>query len=75
MKENGARERGGQRRGLKITIPEWLAGMVRIEEGDLVSIDNANGKVNLRAVNARPIHRAAVAAKAIDALQSSCRSR
>jgi hypothetical protein len=41
---------------LKISIPESLAGMLRIEEGDLVSIDNANGKFNVRAVNARPIH-------------------
>ena len=41
---------------LKIAIPEWLSGMLRIEEGDLVSIDNANRKVNIRPVNARPIH-------------------
>lgn len=41
---------------LKITIPEWLAGTLRIEEGDLVSVDNANGKFNIRAVNARPVH-------------------
>jgi hypothetical protein len=27
--------------------------MLRIEEGDLVSIDNANGKFNIRPVNAR----------------------
>jgi hypothetical protein len=38
---------------LKITIPEWLSGMLRIQEGDLVSIDNANRKFNIRAVNAR----------------------
>jgi hypothetical protein len=41
---------------LEIVIPEWLSGMLRIEEGDLVSIDNANGKFNVRPVNARPIH-------------------
>jgi antitoxin component of MazEF toxin-antitoxin module len=41
---------------IKIAIPEWLSGMLRIEEGDLVSIDNANGKFNIRSVNARPIH-------------------
>ena len=41
---------------LKIRIQEWLAGTLRIEEGDLVSVDNANGKFNIRAVNARPIH-------------------
>jgi hypothetical protein len=41
---------------LKIKIPEWLSGMLRIEEGDLVSVDNANGKFNIRAINARPVH-------------------
>lgn len=41
---------------LKITIQEWLAGMLRIEEGDLVSIDNADAKFNISPVNARPIH-------------------
>jgi len=41
---------------LKIAIPEWLSGMLRIEEGDLVSIDNANGKFNIRPINARSIH-------------------
>ncbi len=40
---------------LKIVIPEWLAGMLRIEEGDLVSVDNADGKFNIRPVNPRPI--------------------
>jgi hypothetical protein len=41
---------------LKISIPEWLAGIPRIEEGDLASVDNANGKFNIRAVNARRVH-------------------
>ena len=45
-----------QGNNLKIVIPEWLSGMLRIEEGDMVSIDNANGKFNVRPVNARPIH-------------------
>jgi hypothetical protein len=40
---------------LCITIQEWLAGMLRIEAGDLVSIDNANGKFNIRPVNSRPV--------------------
>jgi hypothetical protein len=31
---------------LKVTIPERLAGMLRIDEGNLVSVDNANGKFN-----------------------------
>jgi hypothetical protein len=41
---------------LKIVIQEWLAGLLRIEEGDLVVIDNEGGKFNIRPVNARPIH-------------------
>jgi hypothetical protein len=41
---------------LTIAVQEWLAGVLRIEEGDLVVVDNANGKFNLRPVNARPIH-------------------
>jgi hypothetical protein len=40
---------------LKITIPEWLAGMLRIDEGDLVSVDNANGKFNIHPVNPKPL--------------------
>ena len=38
---------------LKIVIKPWLAGVLRIEEGDLVQVDNQNGKFNLRAVKAR----------------------
>ena len=41
---------------LKIVIQEWLAGTLRIEEGDSVSIDNADGKFNVRAVNPRSVH-------------------
>ncbi len=41
---------------LKIVIQEWLAGMLRIEEGDLVTIDNANGKFNIQPVNPRSPH-------------------
>jgi len=44
-----------QREFLKIIIPEWLAGMLRIEEGDLVSIDNGNGKLSITPVNPRPL--------------------
>ncbi len=29
---------------LKIVIPEWLAGVLSIEEGDFVSIQNSDGK-------------------------------
>ena len=41
---------------LKVLIPDWLAAMLQLEEGDLVEVDNANGKFNLRPVNPRPIH-------------------
>jgi hypothetical protein len=40
---------------LKIVISEWLAGLLRIEEGDLVHVDNANGKFNIHPVNPRPV--------------------
>jgi hypothetical protein len=36
---------------LKITIPEWLSGMLRITEGSLVSVDNENGKFNIHPIN------------------------
>ncbi len=41
---------------LKIVIPEWLAGMLRIEEGDLVCVNNADGKFHILASNPRPVH-------------------
>ena len=41
---------------LKIVIPEWLAGVLRVEEGDLVNINNLNGKFNIWAVNPRPVN-------------------
>jgi hypothetical protein len=40
---------------LVIEIRDWLADKLRVEEGDLVNIDNANGKFNIRPVNARPL--------------------
>lgn len=39
---------------LKIFTPDWLADMLRIEVGDLVSVDNAGGKFNFRRINPRP---------------------
>ena len=41
---------------LKIVIPEWLAGMLRIEEGDLVCMNNADGKFHIMSSNPRPVH-------------------
>ena len=41
---------------LKIVIPEWLAGMLRVDEGDLVVISNANGKFGIWAAVPRLVH-------------------
>ena len=41
---------------LRIVIPEWLAGMLRIDEGDLVCVDNSDGKLHVRPSNPRPVH-------------------
>jgi hypothetical protein len=40
---------------LVIEIKRWLAGVLRIEEGDLVSVNNADGKFNIFPVNPRPV--------------------
>jgi hypothetical protein len=40
---------------LVIEIKEWLAGVLRIEEGDVVSVNNADGKFNILPVNPRPV--------------------
>lgn len=40
---------------LKIAIPEWLAGTFRIDEGSIVSIDNKDGKFNIRPVDPQPV--------------------
>jgi len=40
---------------LKITIPEWRAGMLRIDEGSLVSVDNRNGKCNIHPIDPAPL--------------------
>ena len=41
---------------LKIVIPEWLAGMLRIEEGDLVCVEDADGRFHITPSNPRPVH-------------------
>ena len=41
---------------LKIVIPEWLAGMLRIEEGDLVSVGNADGQFHIQTRSPRLVH-------------------
>jgi hypothetical protein len=42
-------------RYLKVIVPEWLAGTLRIEEGSVVRIDNQDGKFNISPVNPQPI--------------------
>ena len=41
---------------LRIVIPDWLAGMLRIDEGDLVCIDNSDGRLHIQPSNPSPIH-------------------
>ncbi len=41
---------------LKIAIPEWLAGMLRIEEGDIVCVSNWDGKLQIQPREAQPVH-------------------
>ena len=40
---------------LKITISEWMAGMLRIEAGSFVSVDNRDGKCNIHPINPSPL--------------------
>jgi hypothetical protein len=40
---------------LKIAIPEWLSGMLRIDAGSLVSVDNKDGKCNIHSVDPLPL--------------------
>jgi len=47
--------------GFALAIPSFVGLCVfvrcpRIEEGDSVSVDNADGKFNVRAVNPRSVH-------------------
>jgi hypothetical protein len=41
---------------LKIAIPEWLAGMLRIAEGDFVCVHNTGGMFHINATSPRPVH-------------------
>ena len=38
---------------LKIAIPDWLAGMLRIDEGDIVCVSNWDGKLHIQPREAR----------------------
>ena len=41
---------------LKIVIEEWLAGILRVEEGDKVVVSNANGKFGIWAAQPRAVN-------------------
>ena len=41
---------------LKIVIPEWLASLPRIEEGDLVCVSDGDDKFHIQASRPRPVH-------------------
>ena len=40
---------------LIIEIKEWLAGLLRIEAGDLVTVNNGGGKFSVTPVDPRPV--------------------
>lgn len=41
---------------LKIVIPDWLASLLRIEEGDMVCVSNGDDKFRIVPSNPRPVH-------------------
>ena len=41
---------------LKIVIPNWLAGLLRIDEGDLVCVSNLDGKLHVVSASPRIVH-------------------
>jgi hypothetical protein len=49
----GSSEVAGQ--CLKITIPEWLAGVLRIDEGDIVSVSNWDGELRIEPNEAKVV--------------------
>jgi hypothetical protein len=42
-------------RCLKIAIPEWLAGILRIDEGDIVRVSNWDEKLHIEPTAARMV--------------------
>jgi hypothetical protein len=40
---------------LKIAIPDWLAGMLRIDEGDIVRVSNWNGEPHIEPQESRVV--------------------
>jgi hypothetical protein len=41
---------------LKVAIPEWIAGLLRIEEGDTVCVSNWDGKLHIEPGAATAVH-------------------
>ena len=41
---------------LKIVIPEWLAEMLEVEEGDLLRVRNTDGEFQIQPVQPRPMN-------------------
>jgi hypothetical protein len=40
---------------LKIAIPNWLAGILRIDEGDIVSVSNWDGELHIEPSETRMV--------------------
>jgi hypothetical protein len=41
---------------LKVVIPEWLAEILEIEEGDLISLHDTDGELHIQASNPRLVN-------------------
>ena len=41
---------------LKVEIPEWWAGVLRVEAGDRVIVQNTHGKFGIWAASPRPVN-------------------
>ena len=41
---------------LKIVIPEWLAQMLEVKEGDFLRVSNADGEFQIQPVQLRPVN-------------------
>ena len=41
---------------LKIVIPEWLAEMLEVGEGDFLRVSNADGEFQIQPVKPRPVN-------------------
>lgn len=41
---------------LQIAIPEWIAGMLRIEEGDIVCVTNWDGELGIKGGAGGAVH-------------------